>query len=283
MSVTVGNSAANLSGDTLVTAENAETLTGLKTFDRDPSAPFAVSSGSAKVDNLDADMVDGLHAADLGGADPAGTESITGVWTFSTNPVFNANAIPETAIADGSVYPRIAADETITGTWTFSNGIKLPPVAGLDGKLPSMIYQSNTSIGNVGTGEDDLWSQTIAASVLGADNEKLIIEIWGTGSANANSKTVKIYWNGVAVYTSPTETTQADDWYCKMMVGRRGATSQIINGIFCGWGSTDIADAFSATGSATLSSTVVVKATGTGVSNNDITTEQALITWVPAL
>jgi hypothetical protein len=35
------------------------TQTGLITFDRDPSAPFAVTSGSAKVTNLDADLLDG--------------------------------------------------------------------------------------------------------------------------------------------------------------------------------------------------------------------------------
>ena len=41
------------------------TQTGLVTFDRDPAAPFAVTSGSAKVDNLDADKLDGLDAADF--------------------------------------------------------------------------------------------------------------------------------------------------------------------------------------------------------------------------
>ena len=37
------------------------TQTGLITFDRDPSFPFAVASGSAKVSNLDADLLDGQH------------------------------------------------------------------------------------------------------------------------------------------------------------------------------------------------------------------------------
>lgn len=39
------------------------TQTGLITFDRDPSAPFAVTSGSAKVANLDADLLDGLDGS----------------------------------------------------------------------------------------------------------------------------------------------------------------------------------------------------------------------------
>lgn len=37
-----------------------QTITGLKTFDRDPAAPFAVTAGSAVVTNLDADFLDGF-------------------------------------------------------------------------------------------------------------------------------------------------------------------------------------------------------------------------------
>jgi hypothetical protein len=65
MSISVLNSDAGLAGTTLLNGESAQTVTGLKTFDRDPSAPFAVSSGSAVVTNLDADTVDGVHAADF--------------------------------------------------------------------------------------------------------------------------------------------------------------------------------------------------------------------------
>lgn len=61
MATSVANSAANLAGKTLMTAEGAETVTGLKTFDRDPGAPFAVTASSTVVANLDADKVDGLH------------------------------------------------------------------------------------------------------------------------------------------------------------------------------------------------------------------------------
>src|SRR5689334_20052305 len=61
--VTVTNTDANLSAKTVVVAENAQTITGLQTFDRDPSAPFAVTSSSAVVTNLDADKLDGLDGS----------------------------------------------------------------------------------------------------------------------------------------------------------------------------------------------------------------------------
>lgn len=49
----------------------SETITGLWTYDRDPNAPFAVAAGSAVVTNLDADLLDGLHASNNPGASAA--------------------------------------------------------------------------------------------------------------------------------------------------------------------------------------------------------------------
>lgn len=73
MSVTVLNTDAGLSGKTLVNAEDNQTVTGLKTYDRDPNPPFAVSAGSAVVTNLDADKVDGLEASVFARWDGTGT------------------------------------------------------------------------------------------------------------------------------------------------------------------------------------------------------------------
>jgi microcystin-dependent protein len=64
-SPTVTNPSNTLGAKTLVAAENNVTITGLETFSRAPSAPFAVQAGSATVANLDADTVDGSHASDF--------------------------------------------------------------------------------------------------------------------------------------------------------------------------------------------------------------------------
>jgi hypothetical protein len=52
--------------------------------------------------------------------DITGPATVSGVWTFSANPVLNANAITETMIADGTLLARLAAAETVAGAWTFS-------------------------------------------------------------------------------------------------------------------------------------------------------------------
>jgi hypothetical protein len=65
MAISVLNTDAGLSGKTIVNLEDAQTITGLKNFDRDPNPPFSVSANSAVVTNLDADKVDGVHLAGL--------------------------------------------------------------------------------------------------------------------------------------------------------------------------------------------------------------------------
>ena len=61
--IQVANTDADLSGNTVVTEENAYTITGLHTFSRSTNAPFACISGSAVVTYLDADKLDGQEGA----------------------------------------------------------------------------------------------------------------------------------------------------------------------------------------------------------------------------
>lgn len=61
--VSVLNTDSGLSAKTVDLLESDQTITGAKTFDRDPSAPFIVTSGSAVVTNLDADKLDGQEGA----------------------------------------------------------------------------------------------------------------------------------------------------------------------------------------------------------------------------
>lgn len=59
MSVSILNTDAGTSGKTVDLLESDQTITGAKTFDRDPNPPFVVTSGSTKVTNLDSDKWDG--------------------------------------------------------------------------------------------------------------------------------------------------------------------------------------------------------------------------------
>lgn len=81
--VAVLNNDAALTGKTLALNEGAGTVTALWTFDRDPSAPFAVSASSAVVSNLDADKLDGVEAAAMGQL------AVAAAWT--ADQTFNDN------------------------------------------------------------------------------------------------------------------------------------------------------------------------------------------------
>ena len=59
--VSITNTDSNLSAKTLQILERDQTVTGLHTYNRGASAPFAVVSGAAVVTNLDADKVDGIE------------------------------------------------------------------------------------------------------------------------------------------------------------------------------------------------------------------------------
>ncbi len=135
MSISVLNTDAGLSGKTIVNAEDAQTVTGLKTYDRDPNPPFAVTAGSAVVANLDADKVDGYEAAAL--AVLAENETVTGTWSFNaaiaSNAALNLNSgqinFPAAQSASSSAN---CLDDYEEGTWT--------PVIGGSGGTSGQTY-----------------------------------------------------------------------------------------------------------------------------------------------
>lgn len=94
MSVAVANSAAALTGKTLVLAESDVTITGQMTFDNDPGAPFDVTASSAVVTNLDADKLDGQEGTYyLARANHTGTNAADSVSGVSIAAI-SANRIP---------------------------------------------------------------------------------------------------------------------------------------------------------------------------------------------
>lgn len=277
--VSLASTTAEVNNKNVTTEEGAHTISGLFTFDRDPSAPFAVSSGSAVVTNLNADMVDGIHAADLGGLDAGDSPTITGTWTFSTNPVFAANAIPETAIADGSVLARLAANEQITGAWGIKAGASTV-YAGLGGTLYSWI----TGQGNVGTGEDTLYSQAIAANTLSVNGQKLTFGGFGTWAANGNSKVVRVKFGATTILTATT-TGSGGGFRFSGEIVRTGAATQVGGSSFFDHASSGGSGAAFGNYSApaeTLSNAITFTVTGEATSNDDIVLKHLTVRWEPA-
>ena len=63
---------------------------------------------------------------------------------------------------------------------------------GTEGVIPRHV--DLVKVGNVGAGEDDLISVSLAADLLSTDSEGIKITAWGVKANNANAKTVKLHF-----------------------------------------------------------------------------------------
>lgn len=184
MSVTLLNTNASLSGKTVVTAEGADTITGLKTFTRNPSAPFAVSGSSAVVPNLDADKLDGRHSGDFVLHD--GTVAMTG--TLSLGAIGKIQ-FPAAHSASAGVN---VLDDYEEGSWT--------PVIGGSGGTSGQTY--STQVGRYIKIGKLVWA-TYSATLSVEGTITTSVQIQGLPFTSANVSGVNpiggVQWNALAI------------------------------------------------------------------------------------
>lgn len=104
------------SGSGTVNGASSYTQTGLITFDRDPAAPFAVSAGSAKVTNLDADFLDGETASAFHNASNLSAGTLPDGRFPATLPA--ASGVNLTALNASNLSSGIVPDARIPGLTT---------------------------------------------------------------------------------------------------------------------------------------------------------------------
>lgn len=185
--VTVANTSANVSGKTLITAENSYTVSGLYTFSRSPSAPFAVAASSANVTNLDADLCDGEHgsafhaAANITGTTLASnvvTSSLTTVGTIGTG-TWNATKI-------GLLYGGTNAD--LSGTGGTSQFLKQASVgAAITVARPAIADLSDGSNVAVLNAQNIFSVDTLRGIILGTGAATSVASIRVNGGTNSGA------------------------------------------------------------------------------------------------
>lgn len=126
MSATILNTDTNINAKTVMVVENAETVTGLKTFDRDPNPPFAVTAGSAQVANL------GISGAAVDATTLSASSTVTFTNTFAVTGAsvlqggVTISSLPLTLSVGQCVFPAVqnpsagvnTLDDYEEGTWT---------------------------------------------------------------------------------------------------------------------------------------------------------------------
>lgn len=131
-----------------------------------------------------------------------------------------------------------------------------------------MLDAQYTTTGNVGVGEDTLFTYTIPGGTMYTDGVAVKIRAWGKTASNANNKTLKIHFGSTVMYNSGALAANDRDWAIDATVVRVGATDQrfSVNGVY----NAGVVISCSTT-TQTLASDVIIKVTGEATSNNDIT------------
>lgn len=144
---------------------------------------------------------------------------------------------------------------------------------------------NTTSVGNVGTGEDNLMTYALTAGTLAATNDHIRIKAFGTLAATANNKVIKCYFGSQNLLTSPTLSTNDGSWEFNSVVIRTGAATQRSMSIL------SVEDAMLLGGNVfpdyttpteTLSGAVTIKCTGEATDNDDIVQTGLIVEYYAA-
>ena len=131
--------------------------------------------------------------------------------------------------------------------------------------LKSSIY---TITGSVGANETVLASYIMeAGSILEDDGDILKIRLFGKTAANGNNKTLKVYLGATTLYTSGAVAANNKDWEVDIVIQRASRSLQRI-AVTGSYNATSIISVNTTT--ELLTTNLVIKATGTATTTNDI-------------
>lgn len=168
--------------------------------------------------------------------------------TLSGNTVINGSL----SVSAASTFAAVSAS-TVTVNAGASTGTLLA-----SGRINSQY--SATGIGNgADTTDDTLFTYTLPANALNTTGQAIRVTAWGGFAANGNNKRVIINFGTYQISTG-TITDNAKGWKAQMIVGRNGASSQVISGEIL-HDTTWITEAFS-TQTITDTAPIVIKITG---------------------
>jgi len=151
-----------------------------------------------------------------------------------------------------------------------------PRVSGIP-RACGVLHVNTTQAATIAdTNETNLWQFTLPANSLNRDGVGLRITVGGTLAANANNKTLKLYF-GATQLTALSSTASGSGYRMSGLVFRTGAATQRANGdVYVGLGTFNVVQTSPAE---TLSGTVLIRMTGqNGVASaNDIVFNEAVV------
>lgn len=152
-------------------------------------------------------------------------------------------------------------------------------------RLGGILENTTTATNSSGASETDLITYSLAANRLKDTGDLVEIEAWGGFAANANSKTVKLYLGSEVVHE--TEANAANDgfWRFKATIIRKDASNQeAISTLFSNNSTVQDDAEYPVNREALtqdLSTALIIKCTGQGSVNNDVTQYGLLVKLNP--
>jgi hypothetical protein len=144
------------------------------------------------------------------------------------------------------------------------------------------LFNEYSTVGNVTTGEDILFADTIAGGTLSTDGNTIRGRFSGIVANNANSKDIVLTFGATDILTRNTTTpTVGQPWVIDYEITRTSETTQRTNATFIG--STGVASGYYVATSEDLSEDVIIKLTGEAVATDDIIKHTASATFLPGV
>lgn len=143
-------------------------------------------------------------------------------------------------------------------------------------------WASSSAIGNVGVGEDDLRSFTLAASTLNNSGDTIYFDATGLFAANANNKRVRAYFGGTLIFDTTSLALNGGNW---RMQGKICRTSFASADIIVTWTSSNTLLTISQTYTAFLGNLLaanILKLTAEATADNDVTQRNFQVYWQPS-
>lgn len=135
----------------------------------------------------------------------------------------------------------------------------------LDNTGPQTLISNFTAVGNVGAGEDNLMSNILPANSLSYNGKTVRVTAFGYTAANANTKTIKVYFGSTTVLSTGAVGFNNAGWTVQMNVIRSNSSNQKVNAtLWINGGSVYNGNLF--TTSETITSDITIKLTGESVS-----------------
>ncbi len=171
------------------------------------------------------------------------------------------------------------------GQVLISGGSNAPPTWSSDRAGVSRILNSSvTTTGNVGTGEDVIFTYTVPAGQLASDKDQIVATFTGELAGSANNKNIKIKFGSTTLFES---TSVADgsgsDWSAEVQIFRTGATTQkaIVRFTSNNTAINTLQRCTYSTPAETLSGTVVLSVTGEATANDEVLFHMGDVSYRP--